>query len=122
MSDRRRRLGQLGERLAADYLTQHGHRIVERNARRREGEIDLVTIDGDTLVFVEVKLRGAHEQGRAVESLSAAKQRRLAVLAEAYSADHPELPRDLRIDLVAIELDEAGRVASLDHVTNAVQD
>lgn len=53
MSSTRARLGQSGERLAADYLTQRGHRVVATNVRRREGEIDLVTVHEETLVFVE---------------------------------------------------------------------
>ena len=52
MTTRRRRIGDAGERLAADYLVSQGHRILARNVRRREGEIDLITLDGDTLVFV----------------------------------------------------------------------
>ena len=51
------RLGRSGERLAADYLKTRGYRLVDRNVRRREGEVDLVALQGGTLVFVEVKLR-----------------------------------------------------------------
>lgn len=114
-------LGRLGERLAADYLAERGHRVVATNVRRREGEIDLITLDGDTLVFVEVKLRRSATYGGAIQALSPAKQRRMAALAEAYAAEHPELPSRQRIDLVAIDLGRDGSVARLEHIESAVE-
>ena len=115
------RLGRSGERLAADYLGGRGCRLLERNVRRREGEVDLVVLDGGVLVFVEVKLRRPGAAGRAVEALDARKRRRLRDLAAAYGAEHPELPADQRIDMVAIDLAADGSVASLRHVRNAVE-
>lgn len=119
------RLGRSGERLAADYLQGRGYELVARNVRRREGEVDLIALDGavegGTLVFVEVKLRRPGQAGRAIEALSPAKQRRLRDLALAYAAEHPELPEQQRIDVVAIDLGEDGSVASFEHVVNAVE-
>lgn len=120
--DDRQRLGRWGERLAADYLERHGYRVLERNVWRREGEIDLVAVHGETLVFVEVRIRRRGAMGKAVESLTPAKQRRLRKLATVYSAEHPELPADLRIDLVAIELGPDGRLADVQHVESAVEE
>ncbi|MFA7296548.1 MAG: YraN family protein [Dehalococcoidia bacterium] len=114
-------LGRLGERLALEYLEAHGHTLVEANVRRREGEIDLVTLDGETLVFVEVKLRRSARLGGAIQALTPAKQRRMAALAEAYAANHPELPQSQRVDLVAIDLGPGGRVLNLQHVQSAVE-
>ena len=115
------RLGRSGERLAADYLKARGYRLVDRNVRRREGEVDLVALQGGTLVFVEVKLRRPRQAGRAIEQLSARKQRRLRALAAAYGMEHPELPADQRIDLVAIDLAADGSVASFQHIRSAVE-
>jgi putative endonuclease len=115
------RLGSSGERLAADYLEGRGYEVLARNVRRREGEVDLVALDGGALVFVEVKLRRPGQTGRAVEALSASKQRRLRELAAAYGAEHPELPEQQRIDLVAIDLAADGSVASFEHIVNAVE-
>src|SRR5947209_15299859 len=56
-SDLRRRLGQLGEQLAAEHLVRRGFRIMERNYRTRWGELDIVAFDGHTLAFCEVKTR-----------------------------------------------------------------
>lgn len=72
-------------------------------------------------MFVEVKLRRPRDFGRAVEALTAAKRRRLQTLAEAYTAEHPELPRTQRIDLVAIELAADGSVGDVRHIESAVE-
>ena len=121
VNERSQRLGAAGERIASRYLEQHGYEVVDKNVRRREGEIDLVALHGDTLVFVEVKLRTSRKMGAAVSAVSPAKGARLRQLAEAYSADHPDLPTTLRIDLVAIELTVGGEVGQLNHVQNAVE-
>ena len=119
--DYRVRLGRRGEQLAADYLERSGYRVIERNVRRREGEIDLVALHDETLVFVEVKLRSPGPMGGAIEALTAAKQRRLRELAGAYAAEHPELPANLRIDLVAIDLAPDGGVGRVQHLESAVE-
>lgn len=125
MADPRRRLGDAGERLAIDYLTEHGFEVLERNVRRREGEVDVIAIDPrgalPVLVFIEVKMRRPRATGRAVEALSPRKQQRLRSLAEVYASEHSELPSDLRIDLVAIDLAADGSVGTVEHVENAVE-
>jgi putative endonuclease len=121
MTSPRARLGQMGERLAAEYLAGQGHRVVAANVRRREGEIDLITVDGDTLVFVGVKLRSSDRFGEAVEALSPAKQRRLVGLAAAFGAERPELPSNQRIDVIAIDLGDASVAPRLSHIENAIE-
>jgi putative endonuclease len=113
-------LGAFGERLAAAHLESKGYHILERNYRRREGEIDIVAARGGCLVFVEVRTRRGQERGSAVESVSAAKGARLVALAEAYCQERPDLPPDRRIDVVAVELSPAGRLLSIQHIENAV--
>ncbi len=61
------------EELAAEYLEDHGYLVIERNVRRREGEIDLVATRKRTLIFVEVKLRNAGPFGGAIEALTVAE-------------------------------------------------
>lgn len=121
MTERAQRLGEAGERIASRYLEQRGYEVIDHNVHRREGEIDLVALHGETLVFIEVKLRTSRKMGAAVQAVSPAKGARLRQLAEAYSAEHPELPANLRIDLVAIELTVGGEVGQLNHVQNAVE-
>ncbi|MBM3391682.1 MAG: YraN family protein [Betaproteobacteria bacterium] len=80
------RRGDAAEAQAADFLVRHGLRILARNYRCRGGEIDLVCRDGATLVFVEVRLRTNRGFGGAADSITPAKQRRIALAARHYLA------------------------------------
>lgn len=114
-------LGQAGERIASEYLEKKGWEIVDRNVRRAEGEIDLIAIKDDTTAFIEVKLRTSRRMGAAVQQISTAKGARLRALADAYWAEHQELPENLRIDLIAIELTVGGDVGQLNHIESAIE-
>ena len=116
----RRALGELGERLAAEHLTAKGYRIRECNFRTAAGEIDIVAEAGGVLAFVEVKCRRGSSMGTAAESLSPAKQRRMVEMAEAYGQARENLPEQWRIDLIAIDFESGGRLASIVHYENAV--
>ena len=80
------RLGDAGEALAAGFLVARGLSIVERKFRCRGGEIDLIARDGDTLVFVEVRLRSNSAFGGAKESITATKRARMKLAAGHYLA------------------------------------
>jgi len=98
--------GQAAEHLAAAWLERRGLRILARNYRCRTGEIDLIAQDGDTLVFVEVRLRRSAAFGGAAASVHGAKQRRLLSAARHYLMDRGEQP--CRFDVVVLDaLDEA---------------
>jgi putative endonuclease len=124
MSDRpaapRQRLGRWGEGLAATHLEAHGYTIVARNWRCAAGEIDLVARDGETVVFVEVKTRRGRAYGAPEEALTPRKARQLLALGEQYVYEQGLEDVNWRIDLVAIELDERGRLLRCDHIPNAV--
>jgi putative endonuclease len=117
--DARRGLGALGEELAARRLSAAGYEIVTRNWRCQAGELDLVARQGECLVLVEVRTRRGKALGPPEESITAAKQARLITLAEAY-VQAAEWPGDWRIDVVAVELDQVGRLLRVDHYENAV--
>ncbi len=98
-------IGQKGEEIAEQYLKKHGYEVLERNFRsKRWGEIDIVAIDKDTLVFVEVKTREGTKYGEPVEAVTPFKLRALERTGQYYQAEHPNLPEALRIDVVAIML------------------
>jgi putative endonuclease len=118
----RRDLGNFGERVAAAHLEAKGYRIIATNFRVREGEVDVVAELGGVVAFVEVKTRRGDAMGSAVESIDANKARRLLLAAEAFAQEHPELPPGRRIDLVAIDLDTAGHVVSVQHIESAVEE
>jgi putative endonuclease len=118
--DGRRRLGAFGERLAAAHLEAKGYRIRTRNFRCREGEIDIVAQDGETLVFVEVRTRRGDALGGPAESVTAIKEARLVAAATAYVQTLAEPPADQRIDVIAVQLSPGGRLLAIDHIQGAV--
>src|SRR5687767_14385535 len=77
-------LGRKGEDAAARYLKKLGYTIVARSHTDNIGEIDLVAVDGRTLVFIEVKTRTTHEAGHPADAVDDAKQKRLTRLALSY--------------------------------------
>jgi len=68
-----RAVGQRGEELAAQYLTEQGYKILFRNFRGSRGEIDLIAMRGGTLLFVEVKYRRDLDQGHPAEAITPRK-------------------------------------------------
>jgi putative endonuclease len=111
-------LGVHGEQIAAAYLTDAGLRLLDRNWRCREGELDLVAREGDALVFCEVKTRRALGYGHPVEAVTPGKQRRLRLLAQRWLAAHDEHAPDLRFDVVGV-LVRPGRPALVTHLRAA---
>ncbi len=101
-------LGKLGERVAVQVLERAGLRILERNWRCREGEIDVVACDGQCLVIVEVKTRTSTRFGTPAEAVAGRKLGRLRRLAGLYAASQSVRYDAVRIDVVAI-LRRAGR-------------
>jgi putative endonuclease len=110
-------LGPRGEQLALEHYQRLGFELLERNYRTREGEIDLIVCDRGALVFVEVKCRRAGGLDPLV-GLTATKCRRLRRLAAAWLGEHPQRPRaaELRIDAVAVVVDERDRLVALEQV------
>jgi putative endonuclease len=120
-TDNRRPLGALSEDRASHFLRGLGYEILERNARTRWGELDIVARDGSELVFVEVKARRAGSLTAPVESVTPQKVRRLVRLAEAYLAARDQSDRAWRIDVVALVVRSDGYVQELTHIPNAVE-
>lgn len=124
MTVQRQRLGQMAEDLAAARLERSGWQVVERNARTRYGELDIVALDGGTLVFVEVKA-GREETAfgpeRPVLAVDWRKQLRVRRLATAWMSERRDLPRydGIRFDAVGVTFDRAGRVIDLEHIEGA---
>jgi putative endonuclease len=123
-SDRRRRVGQLGERLAARRLERGGYRIIERNYRTRDGEIDIVARRGQTLVFCEVKTVVVRQTDNgpafALEAVRPAKRAKIRRLARSWMSERSAGGfRSVRFDAIGVTLSARGRVLALEHVEAA---
>ncbi len=125
MTDPRRRIGAQAEELVARRLQAAGWEILERNARTRHGELDIIARDGGALVFVEVKAgREGNRFGpeRPVLSVDWRKQRRIRRLATAWLAEHRgTIPRyeEIRFDAVGVTLDRTGQLTDYEHLKGA---
>lgn len=108
-------LGSNGEELAARYLTDSGMCIIDRNWRCPEGEIDLVAVDGATLVIVEVKTRSSLAFGHPLEAISPAKLARLHVLAGVWVRANARYFTHRRIDAVSV-LDDGVSEPVVEHL------
>ena len=126
MTVARQRLGRRAEDLVADRLRRRGWRIVARNVRTRSGEIDLIALDGSTLVFVEVKAGrsdAAAGPERPAHAVGPRKQLRLRRLAREWLGSHrreggPSGISGYRFDVVGVSFGPDG-LADVDHIRNA---
>lgn len=121
-ADARHRLGQLGERLAAEHLIRQGFEIVERNYTTRRGELDIIAFDGRTLAFCEVKARRlAPGAGSPFDAIRVLKRSQVRRMAGRWLRDRPDHPyaEALRFDAIGVTFDPGGRLVGIDHVKGA---
>jgi len=124
MTKSRRRTGQIAEDLIAERLAAAGWEIVERNARTRYGELDIVALDGRVLVFVEVKAARAgtsYGPEKPILSIDFNKQRRVRRLGTAWMAERRRCPSfdDIRFDAVGVTLDRYDQAVEVEHIRGA---
>ena len=104
------------EKLAATFLQNHGLKMVAHNYHCRFGEIDLIMLDGKTLVFIEVRLRSNQQFGNAGTSITAQKKQKLIITAQHYLQTHGD--SECRFDAVLMsKLD----TANIEWVRNAFE-
>jgi putative endonuclease len=101
-------LGREGEQAAVDYLTERGFRILDRNWRCADGEIDIVAVERHAFVVCEVKTRSGTRYGTPLEAISRAKHRRLRRLAVQWLHAHGVRFEQIRIDVVGLLYEGTG--------------
>ncbi|MBO5478323.1 MAG: YraN family protein [Clostridia bacterium] len=100
----RHETGKLGEDLACRYLQNQGYKILERNFKARQGEIDIIAMDKKELVFIEVKTRTNINYGKPVEAVGSKKQKHLIKTVEYYLYSRNLENEFIRIDVIEIYL------------------
>ena len=125
-NDHRAPLGAAGERIAEDHLVERGYAIADRNFRTRHGELDLVALDGDCLVFCEVKTRIARSPPGPFGPLSSVgprKRRQVRRMARQWLAERaaacPRRPGLLRFDAIGVTVGSGGELLDLEHLEHA---
>ena len=133
MASSRQSLGGWGEQAAVDYLEQHGYQILERNARTKYGEIDIIALHpsgepGDAgsainylpvVVFVEVKTRQSRSLGPPEISVNERKKQHLHDSIQAYMQSNDDLPGNWRIDVIAVQRASTNSNFEIIHFENA---
>lgn len=111
-------LGRYGEEVAATHLQEVGLRVIDRNWRCADGEIDIVAVDGDAVVFCEVKTRSSLRYGVPAEAVIGAKAMRLRRLAARWLAEHDGGWQEVRFDVVSVLSQQRG-AAQVQHLVGA---
>ena len=106
-------LGNQAEKVALSYLEQHGLTLIKKNYQTRFGEIDLIMQDGKSIVFVEVRLRKNNVFGGASESITQAKQRKIAKVAEQFLQHHGN--QACRFDAIVMDKAEIQHIQWIKH-------
>jgi putative endonuclease len=109
--------GQQAEQQALDFLQSQGLKLQERNFRCKTGEIDLVMRDVETLVFIEVRFRQSNDFGRALETITYKKQRKLLATANRY-LQMKHIDSACRFDIVALN---GSGSTPIEWIKNAIQ-
>ena len=112
-------LGDRGERAAVRFLKKKGMKIVARQYRNQFGEIDIIGLDGNQIVFVEVKTRQSSNTGQPFEAVDERKQRKLTRLALVWLKKHKRMDQSARFDVISIVWPQESREPTIEHYINA---
>ncbi len=102
-------LGAFGEGVACEYLMECGYRVLERNFTCKVGEIDIIALQKDTIVFIEVKTRSSEKYGLPSEAVSAVKQKKIVKTALYYLQGNKLLDYMCRFDVIEVLFDEENK-------------
>ncbi|MFA9399180.1 MAG: YraN family protein [Clostridiaceae bacterium] len=111
--------GDLGEGFAIEYLKKKNIKILDKNFRIRTGEIDIIGVDKNILVFYEVKTRTNYHFGLPCEAVNLAKKKNIKKLAEFYILKNNYFQYDIRFDVVEIYLDKNAKFKKIEWIKNA---
>jgi len=109
--------GKIGEEIAVKFLMKKGFKILRRNYRYGHGEIDIIAMDGDKLIFVEVKTRASDKFGQPEDSVTFKKRRQLRKIAEAFIQTSEVEFSECRFDVIGIVLKKGD--IQVKHIENA---
>ena len=114
-------LGDRGERAAAKFLKAAGLKIIARQYRNLFGEIDIIAMDGDCVVFVEVKTRSSSDKGHPTEAITVAKQEQMTKLALVFLKRQRLLNQTSRFDVVSVIWQDGKAEPQIQHYVNAFE-
>ncbi len=110
--------GKRGEQLAEEFLTKIGYFIIARNFKSKLGEIDLIAVHKNTLIFIEVKTRSSLEFGQPYEAVGKHKLRSISNTGKFFVSIHQDLPKSQQIDVISILTTQDGKTKHIEHLQN----
>jgi len=111
--------GAYGEVLARRFLLKKGYKIIKKNYKNKVGEIDIIAMDGDKLVFVEVKTRTGDTFGSPMDAIDYKKKRKMIATAQSYLKDK-DIEYGVRFDIIGVRL-FAGFKKEIEHIIDAFE-
>jgi len=121
MGDYRQRLGSFGEKQAEKYLRRYGYQVIDRNFKTYYGEIDLIAIKGDEILFCEVKTRVGTDFGYPEEAVDGRKINHLLKAVDHY-LQWKRWDKFWRLDIISIEINKARKTAKIKWFKNVSED
>ena len=103
MTKARKELGKWGEEQAKQYLLRLGFKLLNQNWKNRTGELDLIMLDQEILVFIEVRTKSSTRFGSSIESITPQKKKKLKIMANHYLQYKNYWDKEVRFDLIAID-------------------
>lgn len=116
--NRKGKIGEFGQKIAADYLISKGYQLLDQNFFTRQGELDLIAGKEGQLIFIEVKTRLSRKFGLAEEAVSEQKIEKMRQTAHKYLAEKQINSDNFRFDIIAVEIDEDNKKANIRHHKN----
>jgi len=120
VSKNKRSKGNFAEQIAVNYLKRMDYKVLERNYQKRIGEIDIVSAQADTIVFVEVKSLTTESILALEQTISALKKHKLIKICQYWLSEHNKSNANWRIDFIGIVVDIYGELRKLKHLPNAI--
>ena len=119
MNNYKKLIGEFGESLARDYLISKGYRILNMNYRNRFGEIDIVCMNKDLLIFCEIESRYSNSFGFPIESVTYYKQNQIIKLSKLYSMSKKYFDYNIRYDIIEIIFNNLNSSYIINHIEDA---
>lgn len=113
------KLGKLGESYAENFLVSQNYQIIKKNFHSRYGEIDIIALDEEEVVFIEVKARSSIKFGSPEEAVDYRKRSKIIKTALCFINTNPKkYSSNLRIDVIAVELGSNYKLNCIKHFKN----
>ncbi len=116
MSDNKRAIGDIGEEIAVKYLQDKNFTIIKRNYKKNNGEIDIISKDKESVVFIEVKYRQNKKFGSPLEAITQKKLKKILETAELFLLENNMTDSEVRFD--AISILKIGDFLEIEHIEN----